>query len=497
VRTGEVDEPRGEPRLGIDLGTANIVLSVVDGENRPVAGAWVHSTVVRDGVVVDWAGATTIVRRLKDDVEQRLGHRFTKASVSIPPGISEGDIKVFRNVASAAGLDTDEVVDEPVAAARALGITDGCVIDIGHGTTGVSILSGSRVLLSVDEATGGHHMNLVLAGAYRIGYEAAEVMKKDPGQAAGRVRNDPPHAGEDGIDRGGRARRVRRTGGVPRRRLQLLPQRARRVRVPTRPACHPPDRAPVRDAARHSHEGAPTMTEAELRALIVDAILELMSPPPRRALVLFTGGLLGFDDAIGELKLLAADGVQLDYLQTPSAIRVLDQDKIRSVGMREVSKRMVEEHDMLIAPTLTSNIAAKVAHGVADCLASNLFSEFIMSNRLVVASRSAICPDDAPKRGWFPNMPPAYADLLRANLAALDSFGVRLSDSRFLYRTAIAAWERRDRGRALQSWPRSARPSRVGRRSRRPGRRRAPDVEPRRTPAPRLPGPAWCPAGSA
>lgn len=181
VRTGEVDEPRGEPRLGIDLGTANIVLSVVDGENRPVAGAWVHSTVVRDGVVVDWAGATTIVRRLRDDVEQRLGHRFTKASVSIPPGISEGDIKVFRNVASAAGLDTDEVVDEPVAAARALGITDGCVIDIGHGTTGVSILSGSRVLLSVDEATGGHHMNLVLAGAYRIGYEAAEVMKKDPG----------------------------------------------------------------------------------------------------------------------------------------------------------------------------------------------------------------------------------------------------------------------------------------------------------------------------
>ena len=180
VRTGEVDDVHGIPRLGIDLGTANIVLSVVDGENRPVAGAWVHSTVVRDGVVVDWAGATTAVRRLKDDVERRLGHRFTSASVSIPPGISEGDTKVFRNVATAAGLETDEVVDEPVAAARALGITDGCVIDIGHGTTGVSILADGRVLKSVDEATGGHHMNLVLSGAYRIDYEAAEAMKKDP-----------------------------------------------------------------------------------------------------------------------------------------------------------------------------------------------------------------------------------------------------------------------------------------------------------------------------
>jgi len=180
VRTGAVEEPRGELRLGIDLGTANIVVSVVDGGNRPVAGAWLHSTVVRDGVVVDWAGATTAVRRLKEDVERRLGHRFTRASVSIPPGISEGDIKVFRNVATAAGLETDEVVDEPVAAARALGITDGCVIDVGHGTTGVSILADGRVLKSIDEATGGHHMNLVLAGAYKIDYEAAEVMKKDP-----------------------------------------------------------------------------------------------------------------------------------------------------------------------------------------------------------------------------------------------------------------------------------------------------------------------------
>lgn len=180
VRTGAVDDSDGILRLGIDLGTANIVVSVVDGGNRPVAGAWLHSSVVRDGVVVDWAGATTAVRRLKEDVERRLGHRFTSASVSIPPGISEGDTKVFRNVATAAGLDTDEVVDEPVAAARALGITDGCVIDIGHGTTGVSILADGVVLKSIDEATGGHHMALVLAGAYRIGYDEAEAMKKDP-----------------------------------------------------------------------------------------------------------------------------------------------------------------------------------------------------------------------------------------------------------------------------------------------------------------------------
>jgi len=189
------------------------------------------------------------------------------------------------------------------------------------------------------------------------------------------------------------------------------------------------------------------MTEAELRSLIREAILEVLGPQPRRALVVFTGGLLGFEDCIPELRMLAAEGVQLDYLQTPSAERILDQKLIASVGMREVSKRMVEEHDMLIAPTLTANIAAKVAHGIADCRASNLFSEFIMSNRLVVASRTAICPDGAAKQSWFPHMPPGYADMLRSNLAALSSFGVRLTESRFLCRTALAAWERRDQER--------------------------------------------------
>lgn len=180
VRSGEVLEPFGQPRLGLDLGTANIVVSVVDANDRPIAGGWMHSQVVRDGVVVDWAGATAAVRQLKTDLESRLGCRFTHAAISVPPAISAGDIKVFTNVANSAELEVSEVVDEPVAAARALGISDGCVIDIGHGTTGVSVLSGGKVISSIDEATGGHHMSLVLAGGYQISYDEAESMKKDP-----------------------------------------------------------------------------------------------------------------------------------------------------------------------------------------------------------------------------------------------------------------------------------------------------------------------------
>lgn len=187
------------------------------------------------------------------------------------------------------------------------------------------------------------------------------------------------------------------------------------------------------------------MTEDELKTIIRQVIADLLAPAPRRALVLFTGGLIGFEDAIASLQRLQATGVQLDCIQTPSAQRVLDQRLIASVGMRDVTKNLVTDHDMLILPTLTANIAAKVAHGIADCLASNVTAEFIMSNRAIVASKSPVCPDSSGKKQWYPNIPAGYADLLRGNLATLASFGVRLAEARALCRTAIAAFEARDR----------------------------------------------------
>lgn len=182
VRTGATARPAGQCRLGVDLGTGNIVLAVVDGDDQPVGGAWVRSTVVRDGVVVDWLGAVQAVGRLRDDLSARLGLTFREAAVAIPPGIDEGTTKVFTNVLEACGFEAAEVVDEPVAAATALGISDGVVIDVGHGTTGVSILRNAQVLKSIDQATGGHHMTLVISGALGIDYEEAEMLKRDPAQ---------------------------------------------------------------------------------------------------------------------------------------------------------------------------------------------------------------------------------------------------------------------------------------------------------------------------
>lgn len=144
-------------------------------------------------------------------------------------------------------------------------------------------------------------------------------------------------------------------------------------------------------------------------------------------LVLFTGALLGFEDSVASLRRLVSDGWVLDWRQTPAASRILDQGAIESIGMTPAGPELVRNHEVLLIPTMTVNVAAKVAHGIGDCLASNLMAEFIMTNKTIVASVAGSCPDAPEKRGWFPTMPEGYAEMLRGNLARLRAFGVHLA----------------------------------------------------------------------
>ena len=66
------------------------------------------------------------------------------------------------------------------AASAILKITDGAVVDVGGGTTGISILKDGKVIYTDDEATGGSHMTMTVAGHYKIPYEEAEVLKTTP-----------------------------------------------------------------------------------------------------------------------------------------------------------------------------------------------------------------------------------------------------------------------------------------------------------------------------
>ena len=83
-----------------------------------------------------------------------------------------------------AGFEVSNIVDEPTAAAAVLKISDGAVVDVGGGTTGISILKDGKVIYTDDEATGGSHMTMTVAGHYNIPYEEAEILKTDRSKEA-------------------------------------------------------------------------------------------------------------------------------------------------------------------------------------------------------------------------------------------------------------------------------------------------------------------------
>ena len=179
-----VDGPRsvadGEQLFcGLDVGTAFIVLSVVDAEGAPVACAYRFADVVRDGMVVDYIGAVDIARELKVELEGELGVELGPCAVALPPGTEALDGGVVKNVAEGAGFDVVAVLDEPTAANLLIGTTDGAVVDIGGGTTGISVFHDGRVVSCVDESTGGTHFSLVIAGAKGIPFMEAEEYKRD------------------------------------------------------------------------------------------------------------------------------------------------------------------------------------------------------------------------------------------------------------------------------------------------------------------------------
>lgn len=166
--------------VGLDLGTAYIVLAVVDSRQRPVACAVQSAQVVRDGLVVDYAGGLRMVRALREQLEDSLGRKLEKTAIAVPPGTGERDCATHRHVAEGAGLEVTALLDEPTAANNVLGVRDGAIVDIGGGTTGIAVLRGGQVTYVADEPTGGTHLSLVLAGNYDVDFEAAEALKKDP-----------------------------------------------------------------------------------------------------------------------------------------------------------------------------------------------------------------------------------------------------------------------------------------------------------------------------
>ena len=105
----------GPFHVGVDLGTADIVVMVLNATGSPAACFLEWAEVVRDGVVVDYAGAVDIVRRLVGLAQEKLGVEFAGAATSFPPGTEP---RLSTYILERVGLAVTAVQDEPTCVAN-------------------------------------------------------------------------------------------------------------------------------------------------------------------------------------------------------------------------------------------------------------------------------------------------------------------------------------------------------------------------------------------
>lgn len=133
---------------------------------------------MRDGVVVNFADAVTAVRQLKATATSVLEREIAAAATAFPPGVPQAEARACRYVLENAGIRCRQLVDEVTAAQALLRLHDGVIVDVGGGSTGVGVVSNGIIIALDDEPGGGHHLDLILAGALRIPVEEAEERKR-------------------------------------------------------------------------------------------------------------------------------------------------------------------------------------------------------------------------------------------------------------------------------------------------------------------------------
>ncbi len=96
-----------------------------------------------------------VLRKLKEAAESYLGHRVSKAVITVPAYFNDAQRQATKDAGQIAGLEVARIINEPTAAALAYGLDKNrdhkiIVFDLGGGTFDVSVM---EVALSGDDSS--------------------------------------------------------------------------------------------------------------------------------------------------------------------------------------------------------------------------------------------------------------------------------------------------------------------------------------------------------
>ena len=100
-----------------------------------------------------------VLRKIKKDAEAYLGHKVTKAVITVPAYFNDSQRQATKDAGIIAGLEVERIINEPTAAALAYGLDKGethtvLVFDLGGGTFDVSILELGDGVFEVKSTSG-------------------------------------------------------------------------------------------------------------------------------------------------------------------------------------------------------------------------------------------------------------------------------------------------------------------------------------------------------
>ena len=156
----------------------------------------------------------------------------------------------------------------------------------------------------------------------------------------------------------------------------------------------------------------------------------------KRAVVLFSGALIGYKDAVPALNELKKEGWKLTAVLSKAAGEVLTEERIRNdidpeaifvEGAPVNGRKIIDENQFVIIPELTINTAAKVANCISDNLLTNMISRAMATGKPIVAAIDGCCPDNEARAKIGFKVTDAYKARMRRNLEDLQDYGIVLT----------------------------------------------------------------------